>query len=75
MAQSTKERVLKKLEILEKYQKMNRVLAKESDKMEEFVAKFDEKEKMAAALASFQQAFRCILVHLPAMHALVWHRR
>jgi len=47
MAQSTKERVLKKLEILEKYQKMNRVLAKESDKMEEFVAKFDEKEKIA----------------------------
>ena len=47
MPQSTKDRLIKKLEILDKYQKMDRVLAKESDKMEEFTAKFDDQDQIA----------------------------
>ena len=47
MTNKTSQRLIEKLELLEKYQKMNGVLSKESERMEEFVAKLGEEEAIA----------------------------
>ncbi len=44
---NTKVRLLKKLELLEKHQKMEQIIAKESDKLEEEQALGKDQEKIA----------------------------
>lgn len=45
--EDTKTRVLKKLELLAKFQKMTQILDKEGDKMSEFAKKEKEKGEIA----------------------------
>lgn len=48
-------RLLKKLELLEKHQKMEQIIAKESDRLEEEVASEKDQEKIAKIKQNLQK--------------------